>query len=159
MPRDEPGASTLVDPAHTSRTRLGQRLRSIRLQRHLTQGDVAKNLFSISYISGVERGLIRPSLGSLERLAERLEVPITDLVADEGEADEGDVAIRPTSSAVDSRERTAERLQEEVESAIREIGMLIYQQRSGEGIAVLLHLRTQHLAPREAAIVHLSLSR
>src|SRR5215470_12521503 len=64
----------------TPAMRLGQRLRRARLARNLTQGEVAKNLFSVSYVSAVERGQIRPSLGALERLAERLQVPLTDLL-------------------------------------------------------------------------------
>src|SRR6185437_10345823 len=59
---------------------LGQRLRRARLARNMTQSEVAQKQFSVSYISAVERGQIRPSLGALERLAERLEVPLADLV-------------------------------------------------------------------------------
>src|SRR5690348_12724122 len=65
-----------------STQRLGQRLRRARLTRNLTQGEVARNQFSVSYVSAVERGQIRPSLGALEKLAERLQVPITDLLGD-----------------------------------------------------------------------------
>jgi transcriptional regulator with XRE-family HTH domain len=70
------------DSIHEATTRLGQRLRRARLTRNLTQGEVAKNQFSVSYVSAVERGLIRPSLGALEKLAERLQVPVTDLLSE-----------------------------------------------------------------------------
>jgi GntR family transcriptional regulator, trigonelline degradation regulator len=73
-------ASSTRDPARESTRRLGQRLRRARLDRNLTQGEVAQNLFSISYVSAVERGQIRPSLGALEKLAERLQVPVTELL-------------------------------------------------------------------------------
>jgi transcriptional regulator with XRE-family HTH domain len=53
------------DASHEANLRLGQRLRSARIARNLTQGEVAKDQFSISYISAVERGQIRPSLGVL----------------------------------------------------------------------------------------------
>jgi tetratricopeptide (TPR) repeat protein len=151
MPKNEPAASTL-EPAQQSLIHLGKRLRSIRLDRQLTQGDVAKDLFSISYISGVERGQIRPSLGALERLAERLQVPITDLIS------EGDVDIQHPSAAVDTRERAAQHLHEEIEGALLEAHILIEQHRWDEGVAVLLHLERQHLSPHEAATVYVLLA-
>jgi transcriptional regulator with XRE-family HTH domain len=70
------------DCPHEANLRLGQRLRSARIARNLTQGEVAKDQFSASYISGIERGQILPSLGAPQKLAERLQVPITDLLAD-----------------------------------------------------------------------------
>jgi transcriptional regulator with XRE-family HTH domain len=71
--------------AQTPAERLGQRLRQARLARNLTQGDVALNQFSVSYISAVERGQVRTTLGALERLAERLQVPIADLVREDAD--------------------------------------------------------------------------
>ena len=78
MPEDEPG--------ETPAQRLGQRLRRARLARNLTQGAVAKDLFSASYLRAVERGQIRPSLGALEKLAERLGASVTDLLGIRSEA-------------------------------------------------------------------------
>src|SRR5690348_12426508 len=65
-----------------SASRLGIRLRSIRILRKLTQRDVAEGEYSVSYLSGIERGRIRPSLRAIEWLATRLNVPITDLLGD-----------------------------------------------------------------------------
>ncbi len=61
---------------------LGQRLRRARLARDMTQGELAKGKFSVSYVSAVERGQIRPSLGALTRLAEALNISIVDLLSD-----------------------------------------------------------------------------
>jgi transcriptional regulator with XRE-family HTH domain len=66
----------------TTTVRLGQRLRQARLARNLTQSEVAASQFSVSYISAVERGQIRPSLGALEKLAQRLQVSVAELGAD-----------------------------------------------------------------------------
>ncbi len=65
-------------PPDASAVRLGQRLRKARLARNYTQSEVAQQQFSVSYISAVERGQIRPSLGALERLSDRLHVPLAD---------------------------------------------------------------------------------
>src|SRR5690242_10607450 len=67
----------------TTPVRLGQRLRQARLARNLTQGELAASQYSVSYISAVERGQIRPSLGALEKLAQRLQVSVADLLRDE----------------------------------------------------------------------------
>ena len=60
-----------ADIATTPTGRIGQRIRRARLQQNLTQGELAKGQFSVSYVSAVERGQIRPSLGALERLEAR----------------------------------------------------------------------------------------
>src|SRR5580765_1931553 len=81
--------------------RLGQRLRKARLARNLTQSEVAQQQFSVSYISAVERGQIRPSLGALERLSERLHVPLAELLREDS-----DIVIPPVAAA--EREGAAE---------------------------------------------------
>jgi transcriptional regulator with XRE-family HTH domain len=56
---------------------IGQRLRALREERDLSQGDIEKasGLFRC-YISRVEHGHTVPSLGTLERFAAALEVPL-----------------------------------------------------------------------------------
>ncbi len=132
----------------TSTMRLGQRLRRARLARNLTQGEVAKNQFSVSYVSAVERGQIRPSLGALEKLAERLQVPITDLLGP------GDFTGRPPAFAVEARETGAERHRDEIESRMREAQILSRQGKVDEALDKLLRLSSQHLSPYEAATLH-----
>jgi tetratricopeptide (TPR) repeat protein len=62
----------------------GQRLRQARITSRMTQSELANGNFSVSYISAVERGQIRPSLGALEKLAARLHVPVYDLLRADG---------------------------------------------------------------------------
>jgi tetratricopeptide (TPR) repeat protein len=141
------------DPARESTLRLGQRLRRARLNRNLTQGEVAKNQFSVSYVSAVERGQIRPSLGALEKLAERLQVPVTELLS------EGEFEMRYAFPSAEHRESASERHREEVESTLREAQILSRQHKSDEAISLLLRLQSQHLSPRDSATLQLSLAR
>jgi transcriptional regulator with XRE-family HTH domain len=132
--------------------RLGQRLRRARLIRNLTQSEIAKNQFSVSYVSAVERGQIRPSLGALEKLAERLQIPITDLLSD------GEFSVRLAPSPGNRRENPTERHREEVESRLREAQILLYQRRSDEATELLLRLSGEHLTSRDAVVVQLTLA-
>lgn len=60
--------------------RVGTNIRGIRSKLVMTQAQLAAPNFSISYISAIERGKIRPSLKALSLLAHRLDVPITFLL-------------------------------------------------------------------------------
>src|SRR5260370_40661213 len=120
------GVSTQVEPQNTVREsamretstmRLGQRLRRARLARNLTQGGVARNQFSVSYVSAVERGQIRPSLGALEKLAERLQVPLTYRVGGGGLDKLG-------PSPAESREASNERVMDAIDAKLREAQIL-----------------------------------
>ena len=53
---------------------VGNKLRAARLARKLTQGQLARPDFSVSYVSAIERGQIHPSLRALEIFAHRLEI-------------------------------------------------------------------------------------
>jgi tetratricopeptide (TPR) repeat protein/DNA-binding XRE family transcriptional regulator len=69
---DEPGA-----PSDS----LGANIFRTRRKLHLTQKQLASPEFSISYISAIERGRIRPSLRALDILARRLGVTPAELLA------------------------------------------------------------------------------
>lgn len=97
-------------PADAAAVRLGQRLRKARLAHNLTQSEVAQQRFSVSYISAVERGQIRPSLGALEKLAERLRVPLSDLLRDDGDIEIPHVATVERSGAAEERDEMDARL-------------------------------------------------
>src|SRR4051794_32628107 len=55
-------------------SRLGERLRQLRVAGGLTQTDVAGTRFSKEYISQIERGKTRPTRETVEWLAQRLGV-------------------------------------------------------------------------------------
>jgi DNA-binding XRE family transcriptional regulator len=51
---------------------LGERVRVLRLERGLTQEELAGSRFSKEYLSQIERGVSRPTLTTIAWLAERL---------------------------------------------------------------------------------------
>src|SRR5215469_1169996 len=148
MTREEVDSS-IGEPGRSSAQRLGERLRRARLHRNLTQGEVAKNLFSAAYVSGVERGQIRPSLGALEKLAERLDIPMAKLLA------EDDSEIPPPNSEVSQQARLPMRhTHSEIESSMRAAHLLSYQGKLDEAIDLLIRLRSQYLSSQETAQLH-----
>lgn len=62
------------------REQFGQRLKSIRLQRKLTQEEFAELVgISLDMLSVIERGRHSPSFVKLEQIAERLDVSVASL--------------------------------------------------------------------------------
>jgi tetratricopeptide (TPR) repeat protein len=115
---------------------MGKRLREARLRLNMTQSEVADEQFSVSYISAVERGQIRPSLGALEQLSERLDVPLSLLVAE-------DTVDMPISSG---REAAAERRQEEADAKMRAAQVYLHQGQAHDALDTLRAINTNHLS-------------
>ena len=140
-------------PQQTSSTsRIGQRIRRARLNRNLTQGELAKNAFSVSYVSAVERGQIRPSLGALERLATRLNVSLSDLLTDSPDDDFVD-AYTYTDHGPDY-----DTMREEVATRLREAQIASRQGRASEAISLLKEVLAQATSPRDLAATHFYLA-
>jgi tetratricopeptide (TPR) repeat protein len=85
--------------------RVGSNIREVRTKLGLTQAQLASPEFSISYISAIERGKIRPSLKALSILAKRLDVPLTFLLegSPSGAAEARAVGYSPADSGPDQR--------------------------------------------------------
>ena len=64
---------------------LGARIRALRNERNLTLGDIAGETLSVGLLSKLERGLVRPSLETLEHVAARLGVPPGSLLVTDAE--------------------------------------------------------------------------
>ena len=63
--------------------KIGERLQSLRLQKNLTQKELAFILdVEISQITRIERGIINTSILNLMRIADALEVSISDFLKD-----------------------------------------------------------------------------
>ncbi len=85
--------------------RVGSNIKEVRTKLGKTQSQLAAPEFSISYISAIERGKIRPSLKALSILARRLDVPLTFLLegSPSGAAEARAVGYAPTDSGPDQR--------------------------------------------------------
>jgi len=75
---------------------IGEHIRKLRLKRHVSvRAFAAQTGFSASFISQLENGLVSPSLGSLQKIAETLGVTLGEFfAATAGEKDE-DLVVRP----------------------------------------------------------------
>lgn len=60
--------------------RIGDRLRAARVQRGLSQREVAGERYTSQYVSSLERGAVKPSMAALNYLAERLQLSARDLL-------------------------------------------------------------------------------
>src|ERR1700694_4282627 len=85
--------------------RVGTNIKEVRTKLGKTQAQLAAPEFSISYISAIERGKIRPSLKALSILARRLDVPLTFLLegSPAGAAEARAVGYSPADSGPDQR--------------------------------------------------------
>src|SRR5579863_9531220 len=85
--------------------RVGTNIREVRTKLGMTQAQLASPEFSISYISAIERGKIRPSLKALSILARRLDVPLTFLLegSPSGASEARAVGYSPADSGPDQK--------------------------------------------------------
>lgn len=72
---DEAAQLNTIDPAV-----LGNRIKAARAARGLSQADIAAPLITPAYLSRIESGDRRPSVTVLAHLADRIGVPVGDLV-------------------------------------------------------------------------------
>lgn len=130
-------------PPDPAAMRLGQRLRKARLARNLTQSEVAQQRFSVSYISAVERGQIRPSLGALEKLSERLRVPLSDLLRDDSDLDVAYPVSIERGGSTDERD--------EIDAKLLFARVLVRSGKPEEALETLKSLPISHLTPLQHA--------
>ncbi len=142
----------IEETASSAGVSLGQRLRAARLARSMTQSDVADGQFSISYVSAVERGQLRPSLRALEKLSRRLHIQITDLLR------EDTTGGTPSASSRTSFETNGHR--DEWEQRLWGAQILARQGKTAEALDMVSHLRSHlpTLAPDERARWHWQLA-
>lgn len=69
------------------KSEFGKRLKKVRAARRMTQSEVAGDRVTRNMISRIENGACVPSISTLEYLAERLDVPISVLVPQDGDAE------------------------------------------------------------------------
>lgn len=61
---------------------IGTRLRRARTQAALTQSQLAAGRYTKAYVSALENGLVKPSMAAMNFFAERLQIPIEQLLSD-----------------------------------------------------------------------------
>ncbi len=73
------------------RVALGERVNALRVARGISQEDFAGRVgLDRTYVSGIERGLRNPTLLVLLRLAQALEVPVTELLEEPSPQQKGE---------------------------------------------------------------------
>jgi|ERR1700720_208777 len=86
---------------------IGEKLKALRAQKNMSQGDVEKRTGLLRcYISRVENGHTIPSVDTLERMAQALQVPMYQLFTDKHRVKKpnipgGIIPTRPPSSKQD----------------------------------------------------------
>lgn len=77
----------------TPRQKFGKFLRQLRMRRGLTQWDVAREfgLTSAQFVSNIERGVTFPPDEMVAKLAKIYRTPLTDILAQQVEAKEGEI--------------------------------------------------------------------
>ena len=142
-------AETTGQTGTTAVSGIGQRIRRFRLRQNLTQGELAQGAFSVSYVSAVERGQIRPSLGALERLAERLQVTLPELMSSTP-----DNPLEEEPPAITWRRSGSEEGRETLAGQLREALILSRQGKIDEAISLLQELGERATAQRDVVLVH-----
>jgi len=70
-----------ITKSKTILKKFGKSLRRLRLEKKMSQGDVARSLGAHrSYISGLERGVRNPTLANIDRIAKALGINIQKLL-------------------------------------------------------------------------------
>ena len=78
---------------------IGEKLKTLRAQKNMSQGDVEKRTGLLRcYISRVENGHTVPSVDTLERLAQALEVPMYRLFTDDDHVKKPKIPLQPNQS-------------------------------------------------------------
>lgn len=123
-------------------TRVGTNIREVRTKLGLTQAQLAAPEFSISYISAIERGKIRPSLKALSILAKRLDVPLTFLLegSPAGAAEARAVGYSPADSGPDQR----------IDVDLLHASVLVHQHAFKEAEHVLLPIQPERITTDQA---------
>ncbi len=117
--------------------RVGTNIREVRTKLGLTQAQLAAPEFSISYISAIERGKIRPSLKALSILAKRLDVPLTFLLegSPAGAAEARAVGYSPADSGPDLR----------IDVDLLQSSVLVQQQQYEEAAELLAPIQPERI--------------
>ena len=130
--------------------RVGANIREVRTKLGMTQAQLAAPEFSISYISAIERGKIRPSLKALSVLARRLDVPLTFLLegTQAGAAEAHAVGFSSSDFGPDQR----------IDVDLLQANVFIQKGDFVQAEALLEPIQIERIAPEQVYHLHMSRS-
>ncbi|AXP00797.1 transcriptional regulator [Bacillus cereus] len=108
--------------------KLGERIRQIRIHREMTQGELVKGICSITYLSRIENGQIKPSQSFLQKVAKKLDIDVNHLIK---------VNMH---SAEETISNIADRYKETKELAENEVSILELHAREMHPTSILLKI-------------------
>ncbi|OGO55195.1 MAG: hypothetical protein A2V85_07915 [Chloroflexi bacterium RBG_16_72_14] len=76
-----PGRPSRADMDRGIAQRIGRRIRAARTSAGLTQSQLAGDRYTKAYVSALENALVKPSMAAINYLADRLGVPVEQLIA------------------------------------------------------------------------------
>ncbi len=123
---------------------VGAMLRAARVAKKLTQGELARPDFSVSYVSAIERGQILPSLRALEIFAQRLGLSSSDLLSKQ--TTQGITRLPVIDESI--------RTKEEVELQFLEVQLLVHQGATEQAITQLSNITSNTLTPQQKIQLH-----
>jgi tetratricopeptide (TPR) repeat protein len=118
---------------------VGAKLRAARLARKLTQSQLARPEFSVSYVSAIERGQIHPSLRALEIFAHRLGLSSSDLLSTQTSIDIKGLSVIGAGSQT----------KEVLELQFLEAQLLVHQGVMEQAITELNNINPKFLSPQQ----------
>ncbi|CAM4332922.1 transcriptional regulator [Bacillus manliponensis] len=108
--------------------KLGEKIRQIRIHREMTQGELVEGICSITYLSRIENGKIKPSQSFLEKVATKLNVDVKHL------ADANVDGIEETIEMIAQKYKETNTLTD------HEISLLELHSREMHGTLILLNI-------------------
>jgi transcriptional regulator with XRE-family HTH domain len=152
------GQVTAAPPAELAgETPVGERIRRLRLERGLSQSELAAGRLSKGFISQIESGRSRPSPESLRFIAQRLGVPMVALLPGLELAQQQAFLLRAAEAAVKAREQSeAEALLDEARPLLSTSAELSWFHRLSGELLILRDSLEAALDEALAAFDHVS---
>ncbi|SFJ59443.1 MULTISPECIES: helix-turn-helix domain-containing protein [unclassified Bacillus (in: firmicutes)] len=126
---------------------IGERIRQMRIHKEFTQGELVSGICSITYLSRIENGQIKPSTSFLEKVAEKLEVDYNFLV--DGNNDDMEPKILEICNRYKNDKVISEKDLSFLEVYVRDIDSILLLLKA-YGVLIYYHSRNNnllHVAP------------
>ncbi|ENQ3077060.1 helix-turn-helix domain-containing protein [Bacillus cereus] len=121
---------------------IGERIRQIRIHKEFTQGELVSGICSITYLSRIENGQIKPSTSFLEKVAEKLDVDYNFLV--DGNNDDMEPKILEICNRYKNDKVISEKDLSFLELYVRDIDSILLLLKA-YGVLIYYHSRNDNL--------------